>query len=276
VSGWRTRRAPALLLLAALCCATPPVEPQGPAPAEAATGRPLLQLGPPPGAIETRRELERILAIQAAATPERKARARADVELSLFQLLPGEDEEELRPWRPPSLAALSDRVVERVLKDLEPLKRHWARPRPYTLEPAIRSCIPPLESFSYPSGHAAFAFAGARILAELAPERADAIWARAREFAWSRVVCGVHFPSDVAAGETLGREIGAELLASPALAHDLVAARRDLRAALGLPPDRAPLDRSRGPASPSRTVAERAGGAGQRAASARIRAAMAS
>jgi len=271
----RVRRALVLLLLGTTACATAPGEPRAPADATASVGpgpapveRPVEPPGarleppgarleppgvrlppPPPDAAGTRRELDRILEIQAAASADRLARARADAELSLFRLLPDEADDaddDADVWRPPSLVALSDRVAERVLRELEPIKTHYARPRPYAVDPAIHSCIPPLESFSYPSGHAAFAFAGARILSELAPERASQIWARAREFAWSRVVCGVHFPSDVAAGEALGEEIALALLASPSFLRGLDAPRRDLRAGLGLAPERAPSDRSSG------------------------------
>jgi len=204
----------------------------------------LLPAPPAPGSLETRAELDRILEVEAARTPEREALARADVELSLFRLLLGDDEGDLRPAGLPGIRALSDRLRDEVLRTVEPAKQSFARPRPFVLDPRIRPCVPTPSTPSYPSGHASFAMAGARVLIDLAPEWGEEITSRAREFAWSRVVCGVHYPSDVVAGEVLGRAIAERLLASPRFRRGLEPARRELRAALGLAPEPALQDRS--------------------------------
>ena len=49
-----------------------------------------------------------------------------------------------------------------------------------------------------------------------------------REGGESRVVCGVHFQSDVEAGRTLGSAMVARLHADPAFAADLAQARREI------------------------------------------------
>ena len=46
----------------------------------------------------------------------------------------------------------------------------------------------------------------------------------------SRLVCGMHYPSDVAAGEDLGRAVFAAAAAQPAFAADLAAARAEMAA----------------------------------------------
>ncbi len=86
-------------------------------------------------------------------------------------------------------------------------KNRYARERPFEVDTAVAPCIATdarlRESGSYPSGHAAFGWAWALVLAELDPSHADAILARGREYGDSRVVCGVHYPSDVDAGRVL-------------------------------------------------------------------------
>jgi acid phosphatase (class A) len=81
---------------------------------------------------------------------------------------------------------------------------------------------------SYPSGHSTLGYAWALALAELAPQRADAILLRGREYGDSRVICGVHFPSDVDAGRVLAAGVVARLHADADFRRALDAARREL------------------------------------------------
>lgn len=85
-----------------------------------------------------------------------------------------------------------------------------------------------LTSASYPSGHTTAGWTFGLILAELAPDRADAILVRARGFGESRVVCGVHFVSDVEEGRTNGAALFAALMADPQFRADLETARSEL------------------------------------------------
>lgn len=88
---------------------------------------------------------------------------------------------------------------------------------------------------SYPSGHATFSWTAGLILAELAPERATAILARARAFGESRVVCGVHTVSDIEAGRTLGASLVAVLHSDPEFRADMEKARLALQSAMARP-----------------------------------------
>ena len=121
-------------------------------------------------------------------------------------------------------------------------KDHYRRARPFQVnkEP---SCTPDKEgdlkkNGSYPSGHAAAGWAWALILTEIAPDRTDAILARGMAFGESRVVCNVHWRSDVIEGRSMGAGAVARLHADGAFRADLEAARAELAAvrAKGLTP----------------------------------------
>jgi acid phosphatase (class A) len=64
---------------------------------------------------------------------------------------------------------------------------------------------------SYPSGHATYGMAIGLILAEMLPEKRDDIFRRIEGFGQSRLVAGVHFRSDVYAGEVADGAIAASL-----------------------------------------------------------------
>lgn len=64
---------------------------------------------------------------------------------------------------------------------------------------------------SYPSGHTAVGWGWALILAQLAPDRAEALLDRGRAFGESRTVCNVHWYSDVVVGRLVGAAAVARL-----------------------------------------------------------------
>lgn len=66
-----------------------------------------------------------------------------------------------------------------------------------------------VHSSSFPAGHAATAFAGAVLLAAVAPRAWPAFVGLAALIGFSRIYDGVHYPSDVLAGALLGAAVGA-------------------------------------------------------------------
>jgi membrane-associated phospholipid phosphatase len=86
------------------------------------------------------------------------------------------------------------------------------RSRPYVDHPDPEPLLGVALDLSFPSGHAASAFAGATLLAGLAPRFAAPLFALAVAMAWSRVYVGVHYPLDVLAGAILGAAVGLGLL----------------------------------------------------------------
>lgn len=135
----------------------------------------------------------------------------------------------------PATAALLDRAGRAAGFAGDPVKFRDRRPRPFVSDDTITPCIedtPRLrESFSYPSGHGALGFGWALVLAEIAPTHADAIIERGRDFGWSRVVCGVHYPSDIDAGRIVAAGAIARLHADPDFRRELMAARAEMAAA---------------------------------------------
>ncbi len=111
-------------------------------------------------------------------------------------------------------------------------KNHYARIRPFMLH-RQPSCTPDMEDHlrkdgSYPSGHSAIGWAWALILTEVAPEQADAILARGLAFGQSRVICNVHWQSDVAQGRCIGAAVVARLHGDAAFRAELEAAKAEL------------------------------------------------
>ncbi|MES2017509.1 MAG: phosphatase PAP2 family protein [Pseudomonadota bacterium] len=111
-------------------------------------------------------------------------------------------------------------------------KLTYKRTRPFVAH-GDASCTPAEEpelrgDGSYPSGHSAVGWAWALVLAELVPERADALLAHGHEFAQSRVVCGVHWQSDVLAGREMAAAAVARLHAHPMFTAQLAAAKAEI------------------------------------------------
>jgi hypothetical protein len=75
--------------------------------------------------------------------------------------------------------------------------------------------------YSYPSTHAAISRVFALVLADLVPERRAELLAAADAIAHDRLVIGVHYPSDLAAGKALAEQFHAALLRSRAYRKDL-------------------------------------------------------
>lgn len=144
----------------------------------------------------------------------------------------------------PRLYMLMRRVAMDAAKSTYAAKLLYKRPRPFMVnnEPICTPLEEDLlrEDGSYPSGHTAMGWACALALSEIAPERTSALLARAWAFGQSRVVCNVHWQSDVNEGRTMGAATVAGLMLNPQFLSDLKAAKAELEAvrAKGLKPTR--------------------------------------
>ncbi len=99
------------------------------------------------------------------------------------------------------------------------IKRHAVRERPFITHPAISCAAAPLDRYSFPSGHTLHAVSFAILGSHYLPELTAPLAAFALLVALSRVVLGLHYPTDVAAGAVLG---GGLALASLEVAQSLI------------------------------------------------------
>lgn len=188
---------------------------------------------PPAGSEREAADIAVYRATRALAGSPRWAQAAADAEVETpeapFKAFECALGVRVKPAEAPTLTYL----LGAVLPDVEIVQakiKSSIRPRPYVREPAPL-CVSGgalSRSSSYPSGHSAIGFAWALILAELAPERREAILRRGVGYGESRVVCGFHYPSDVDAGRVMGAALVAGLHSNAAFASDLDKARREL------------------------------------------------
>lgn len=138
----------------------------------------------------------------------------------------------ISPEATPHLNMLIRRVRADASRANDNAKDLYKRQRPY-LAHGDTSCTPAEKhkDDSYPSGHSSIGWAWALVLAEIAPDRADAILARGLAFGESRLVCGVHWKSDMDAGRVVGASAVSRLHTDPVFRAQLDLARKEIEAA---------------------------------------------
>jgi acid phosphatase (class A) len=144
----------------------------------------------------------------------------------------------------PTLYRLMQRVNADSSRATRSAKDHYRRVRPYVVN-GQPTCDPAAEAAlrgdgAYPSGHGSRGWLWGLVLSEVAPDRTPALLARGRAYGESRLICNVHWRSDVQAARELATAVYARLHASPEFRADVEAARAEVVAARtrGVPPDR--------------------------------------
>ena len=120
-------------------------------------------------------------------------------------------------------------------------KAYWHRTRPFvyfgehSLTPDHENAL--RKNGSFPSGHSILGWSAALLLSEINPEAADTLMARGHMFAESRIICGVHWQSDIDAGRLAASIAYAKLHTSERFLQDMAEARAEFKRLEGeLPP----------------------------------------
>jgi acid phosphatase (class A) len=194
-------------------------------------------LPPPPAqnSDTTKAELALLHQIQQSRTPAEVAAAQYDDQHEDISYLRSVMSERFTRGNLPLLTALSDRMESEGSAASALLKVEFPRPRPYQFDPTLHPvCETVPQPNSYPSGHTIVGYLDAFILIRMAPEKSREILARADNYAHNRMVCGVHYPSDIAAGREVAYVLFGYLMAQPRFQNDLAAARIETRKRLAL------------------------------------------
>lgn len=199
-------------------------------------------LAPPPlDSPAGKADLQAVLDAQRDRTPAEVAAVKADAQLSVFRFAdvmgPGFTAANL-----PFATGFFGRTIYDDENAIGAAKKHFKRPRPFVIDRDVKPVVDGAPYESYPSGHATFAYATAILLAAMVPEKAAAIFHRADGFAENRVIGGVHYPSDLEAGNICAAVIDNVMLHNPRFESDFARATVEVRHALGLPPQAHPND----------------------------------
>jgi len=179
-------------------------------------------LKPPPaeGSDQSRQELDVLLGLQNSRTDADIKRARAEAHLTPFVF-----SEVLGSWFNPDDLPVTAAFLANVMKETGSVatvgKDLFQRRRPYLVDTRIQPCVELEKTFSYPSGHSTRSMVLALTLAEIFPDQKDALIARAKLIGYDRELAGEHFPSDVAAGQTLAKAIFEKMDANPDFKADI-------------------------------------------------------
>lgn len=174
---------------------------------------------PAPGSAGQKEDVAAVLELQKKRTAADCARAVATAVVNYDHLWGGNS-----PFRSPLPAEVKEffrRLDYDAGEAVGVMKNKFARPRPFIAFKEVRPCIGKSGGYSYPSGHAAYARIFAEALGDIVPARKFEFLMRADGIASDRVLGGVHYPTDVAAGKLLGDEFHARLLANPAYLRDV-------------------------------------------------------
>ncbi|MEI9978387.1 MAG: phosphatase PAP2 family protein [Edaphobacter sp.] len=198
----------------------------------------LLTMLPPYPSLDSIQDRTDVASLRQWQQPDNSPRwrlANEDVEMSYERFAPAFGMK-INQSETPFLVHLLNRTEQDVQTVAFSAKVFYDRPRPYQrfqmehvcgAEKAPAPEVPLKGGSSYPSGHTSFGWGAVLILAEVAPEHAQPLLARGREYGESRIICAVHYPSDIEGGQLVATAVVARLHADPEFEEDLRCAKEE-------------------------------------------------
>ena len=181
---------------------------------------------PAPGSALDQQDLQAVLQLQSTRTPQDIAEAQDDKKFRLEIISRVLDQPFTKKSYPIAFALLDKVNQDEYFLNIT-LKKEYQRPRPFEGHSEVKALFP-VDGYSYPSGHTSGAYTLAEMLAVFFPDKKDALLARAAAVGRSRIVAGVHYPSDVDEGKKLADALVAALLANAAFQKDLAPAQAEV------------------------------------------------
>lgn len=196
----------------------------------------VMGLPPAQNSPEHRAEFEKVLALSSARTPEREKQAIADQYQTFNAFLKGMDHNYIDGTHRETRLLMREAQVELAIL-LKSVNRLTSRIRPFQMWNKVR--VKPCpggrpEGTSFPSAHAATAALYATLLSDAVPELADKFEERVKSYDESRLICGFHYPTDLEAGDKIGRVVAKALLAEKAFKVRYDETKPEIRQAFGL------------------------------------------
>ncbi len=166
-------------------------------------------------------DLDYILIVQAAATPEQIAHAQKSVGFDIFTF-----SEVLGPnftvANYPQTAAFFKRMEVTANNVKNPIKDHYGRLRPYEAHKDVVKTLVTVEpNFSFPSGHATRSWLYALVLGQLDPASRLSFLRCADQVGADRIIGGMHYQTDVLAAHALAQLLFDALQKDPTFIQDL-------------------------------------------------------
>lgn len=188
-------------------------------PAESFLG--IVQPPPQVGTPADKADLDAVIGMQARRTPSEIAHAERSVGFTVFTFAEVRGEG-FTAAAYPKTEAFFRKLEDTVNGPKNYIKDTFHRERPYKAFPdQVKALVTIEKNYSYPSGHSLRSWLAALVMGNLDPSRKADYLACAMQVNLDRIIGGMHFPSDTAAGRTLAEAIYADLLADPGFAADL-------------------------------------------------------
>ena len=215
-----------VLMLAVVCLAADDPKPHFLAP-DAVDWKSILKGPPAADSSEAKADLDAVLDWQGKRTDEQVKRCQSEATLSpaaFADVLGAGFEQKAFP--------VTFKLLADVAEDAKPItdaaKTSFDRPRPPAVDDRVKPCVKRETTKGYPSNHATRGQVWGHVLAELYPDQKQRLLDRGKQIGDDRFVAGIHFPTDVAAGQTVGDAIFEKLMSAEEFKTALAAAKAEV------------------------------------------------